>query len=91
MTKHAFNEASPSTCKAYCWATGKIEFGESCPDGALFLVEDEEDTVRRTCMALARLAYDNVTLLVPGVPEAPDENAAVAAVLEFRSLLEQRL
>ncbi len=41
--------------------------------------------------AVARLAHDNETLLVPGVPEAKSEDAALAAVVTFVKTVETRL
>jgi hypothetical protein len=39
----------------------------------------------------ARHAYDGVTLLVPGIPEAPNQNVAMDALLYFRRLIEMRM
>lgn len=39
----------------------------------------------------ARHAYDGVSLLVPGVPEARSENDAMTALLRFRRLIEMRM
>lgn len=39
----------------------------------------------------ARHAYDGVTLLVPGVPEASDQNKGLDALLRFRRLIEMRM
>lgn len=72
---------------AYCYATGRIEFGRTCPDGAIEMARGPAEALRKLISATARLAYDNVTLLVPGVPEAPNETAAYdALVLHLRWL-----
>lgn len=39
----------------------------------------------------ARHAYDGVTLLVPRMPEASDQNQALDALLYFRRLIEMRM
>jgi hypothetical protein len=38
--------------------------------------------------ARARLAYDNRTFLVPGIPEANDDEAASAALYKFMDELQ---
>jgi len=47
--------------------------------------------LRSTVSAVARLAYDNETLLVPGVPEAEIDAAALAAVVAFVKAVDTRL
>lgn len=66
--------------KAYCWASGQIEFGRRVPEGAILMAEGPAKPLRDVIGATARLAYDNKTLLVPGVPEAPDEKQACDAL-----------
>lgn len=39
----------------------------------------------------ARHAYDGVTLLVPRMPEAADQNEALDALLYFRRVIEMRM
>jgi hypothetical protein len=39
----------------------------------------------------ARHAYDGVTLLVPRMPEAPNQKVAMDALLWFRALIEMRM
>lgn len=39
----------------------------------------------------ARHAYDGVTLLVPRIPEARDQNVKMDALLYFRRLIEMRM
>ncbi|AQU89228.1 hypothetical protein B0W47_16745 (plasmid) [Komagataeibacter nataicola] len=77
---------------AYCYRGGQIEFGEKMPEGALPLGNDEDskklmDAVRTN----ARLAYDNKTLLVPGIPEAGSDDDALEAWRYFREIIEWRL
>ena len=39
----------------------------------------------------ARHDYDGVTLLVPGIPEAKNQDVALDALLRFRRLIEMRM
>ena len=73
--------------KAYCWDNGVIEFGETVPEGALGLGDGPKEWLRDCVAAWGRLAYDNETWLVPGVPEAEDQGAALGAVIAFRGRL----
>ena len=82
--------------RAYAFASGHIGFGPKVPGGALpICIIDKEvrskdgrlvhrAISRDTIEACARRAYDNETLLVPGVPEAPDQNAAMDAFMSWR-------
>jgi hypothetical protein len=65
---------------AHCCRRGIIRFSRRCPTGLLPLVAGPDDEVRSQVSARARHAYDGKTLLVPGVPEADGEKAALAAV-----------
>lgn len=68
---------------AYCYASGQIEFGRTVPEGAIEIMRGPARKVRKLIEARARHAYDGKTLLVPGVPEAPNEDAALAALIAF--------
>lgn len=68
---------------AYCWASGQIDFGPKVPDGAIEIARGDADLVRQVIIATARhgkrmltSAVEELTLLVPGVPEAADQVAA---------------
>lgn len=73
----------------FAYATGRIGFGDETPDDALpiyCIVGAEPAEVKRlkeSVVVLARHAYDNTTLLVPGIPEAADMNAAYDALIKF--------
>ena len=70
--------------RAYAFAGGQIGFTDSAiPSGALILAHGPEDVVRSTISGLARLAYDNETLLVPGCPEAETQGESYAAFSRF--------
>lgn len=70
--------------RAYAFGSGEIGFTTGCvPAGALIIARGEETVVREVVTGLARRAYDNETLLVPGVPEAVDETAGYEAFKRF--------
>lgn len=84
--------------RAYCWASGLIEFGRSIPDGALPIARGPAKALREFINDRARHGYRSEVvngrrtkvpgtehLLVPGVPEAKDGNAAVDALTAFRA------
>lgn len=55
---------------AYCWKSGRIDLGKSNPEGALHIAKGPARLLRPIIEAQCRWAYDNQTMLVPGVPEA---------------------
>lgn len=76
---------------AYCYASGEIEIGARVPDGAVAVGKGRRRDVERAVQAAARHGYDGVTLLVPGVPEARDQNEGIQAAMRFRDQVRQRL
>jgi hypothetical protein len=77
---------------AFADRAGVIRFGKRCPNGALPIGRHHRlATLRSTVSAVARLAYDNETLFVPGVPEAKSDDAALAAVVAFAKAVDTRL
>ncbi|GBQ96736.1 hypothetical protein AA23498_2720 [Acetobacter nitrogenifigens DSM 23921 = NBRC 105050] len=78
--------------RAYCFRSGHIEFGSTNPEGTLPIGRSRsEKKLREIVEVNARRAYDGKTLLVPGIPEADTEEAALAAWRRFRDLVEMRL
>lgn len=77
--------------KAYAFATGEIEFGQRVPYGALAFSEGPAKLLREIVSAQARHAHDGETLLVPGIPEADNQDDALDALILFRSRVEARL
>lgn len=70
--------------RAYAFASGQIGFTNSAvPSGALIVAHGPEDVVKPIVSGLARLSYDNETLLVPGCPEAETQTAAYEAFSKF--------
>ncbi len=77
---------------AYCDRTGTIEFGETVPDGRLPIAKhDDRAQLEEKVGVVARLAYDNVTLLVPGIPEADDDESALEALEDMVEQVKKRL
>jgi hypothetical protein len=81
---------------AYCYASGLIEFGRKVPDGALPFASGPAKALRSFVEPLARHGYKTRRvrgrptkipgtdcLLVPGIPEAPDQDKALDALHAF--------
>lgn len=66
--------------RAYCWASGRIEFSARVPEGALPIARGPKKKLHDFIETMSRHAYDGETLLVPGIPEAPDEGVALDAL-----------
>lgn len=72
---------------AYCWASGEIGYGQQAPKGTLIIGWLADDSVS-SFEAHCRRAYDNHTLLVPGVPECGDDQSkALDAFYKFQDRL----
>jgi len=78
--------------QAYAWATGRIGFGQSVPEGALPIANGVERELREAIAGTARLSRsgDDV-FIVPGVPEAPNGDAAVDALLAYCDVVKSSL
>lgn len=78
---------------AFADRSGQISFtgDASVPDGMLAIACAPSDQLRRVVSVNARFAYNNKTLLVPGVPEAKDDADALDALLIFQARVRQRL
>lgn len=76
--------------RAYCWRGGVIEFGRRVPTGALPLDHGTERSVRDRVEPLARRAYQKGVLLVPGIPEAETDVAALEAYERFVALIRRK-
>lgn len=63
---------------AWCWASGLIEIGETCPDRAIKFAHGPKGHLESIISALARHGYgaNARKLLVPGIPEAENQRAA---------------
>ena len=80
---------------AYCDRSGTIGFTRgTCPFGMLPIARTPG--IREIVSPLARHSYPDpftkeMFLLVPGVPEADTDDAALDAVFRFRDLVEARI
>jgi hypothetical protein len=83
---------------AYCYASGLIEFGNKLPNGALPIAKGPAKKLLDFIEPVARHGYStrevdgrptkipgSDCLLVPGVPEAPDQFTALNALQTFQS------
>ena len=75
---------------AYCWRSGRIEFGQDVPEGALPLITGEENHIRKLVDVRARHAYEQGVLLVPGIPEAANDEEAYKALSRFKAWLQPK-
>lgn len=79
--------------RAYCYASGLIEFGNRIPKGGLVIARGPEKQLRDFIEVKARHGYrtkvingrptkirGSDTLLVPGVPEAPNQVVGLSAL-----------
>lgn len=79
---------------AYCYRSGQIGFTTAKPPaGTIVLVKGDPKKVRARVMVCSRESYPtkrggkDTVQLVPGVPEAEDEMAALDAVEKFIKFL----
>lgn len=78
---------------AYCWANGVIRFGKKVPETAIPFAKLKLGKVRdfrESITACARLAYDNCTWLVPGIPESENQDQAIEALIKWCDWLKLR-
>lgn len=71
--------------------SGIITFSPRLIDGLLPVGRASERRLKAEIEVTARHAYDGKTLLVPGVPEAPDADAALDALIAYRDWIAPRL
>ena len=77
--------------RAYCYATGQIEFGRTVPRGALPIASGHERKLRPIIEAIARHGWKEGVLLVPGIPEtAPDQIKGLEALERFITQVAKR-
>jgi predicted ATPase len=68
---------------AFCYRNGIIKFGPRMPKGALPLFHGGNRPVRELTSAVARHGYKRGVLLVPGIPEAKNDDEALKACEAF--------
>lgn len=89
--------------RAYCFASGHIEFGRKVPSGAIIIARGPEPALRDFISGNARHGYrtekidgrptkiaGSDTLLVPGVPEALNEAAAEKELERWLDVLKEK-
>ncbi len=69
---------------AHVLRNGELKFSTSPTFEGLIIAEGSGKKWRQQIEVLCRLAYDGDTYLVPGVPEAENQNDALKAVIKFR-------
>jgi len=74
---------------AYCYASGHIGLGDEIPDGAIEICRGTARIVEHEIAATSRLSYGRKPL-VPGIPEAVDQEAARDALKLYLLWLKQR-
>lgn len=68
----------------HCYRSGEIVLSRAQDmEGAISLCAGPKDDLLQRLSAKARLAYDGETWLVPGLPEAQTEDAAMEALNVF--------
>jgi hypothetical protein len=79
--------------RAFAYRNGAIGFGMKSPDWetALPIASAPKKILREAIFGSARLAYDNETWLVPGIPEAETEAAAIDALLDYKKHVQRRI
>ncbi len=74
---------------AYCWQGGEIGIGHRTPAGALPIIGGPKRRLEKILHRTARLAYDNKTWLVPGIPEADNSDAKLDALFKYKKRAEE--
>lgn len=88
--------------RAYCYASGLIEFGRTVPDGAIEIANGPAKPLRDFIETVARHGYRTRKvkgrptkipgtdhLLVPGVPEAPGQSKAILKLRDWCNWIAQ--
>lgn len=73
--------------KAYCFANGQIGFGRSEPEGALTFAQGPARKLRAFIEVTSRHGYKKGVLLIPGIPEAPNQKKAMDALIAHQRWL----
>lgn len=73
LSMHRTDAARESFQTAYAMADGTIRFADGFPDlgdAGTLLIFGSKPLVEQAIARRGRLAYDNTTLILPGIPEA---------------------
>lgn len=84
---------APATIKAWAYANGLIVFGKRMPAGTLLIASGPQRKLLAAIDVLARHGQGKSAgrLLVPGVPEAPDQGSGIRALHRFISEIARRV
>ena len=77
--------------KAFVYRSGLVGMAESTPDTALEVGAAPEAILKPIVEVVSRHAYKGEDFLCPGVPEAPNDDAALDAVIDFRKQIKMRI
>jgi len=75
---------------AYCFQSGEIYIGRRVPKGAIPIRKGRKKDLEKLLDATATLAYDNKTLLVPGIRLAETPEGKLKALLSYIKWLDGR-
>jgi len=76
----------------YAYRSGEIGFAlRKAPAGAIALRKAPHSVAEKAVHGCARLAYDNQTWLVPGIPESRSDDEAYQALCDFGQRLNDRI
>lgn len=74
---------------AYCWRNGELGFtDDSLPHGAIIIDKGTGIKWKGNIEVLCRLSYSGAAYLIPGIPEAYDDEEALLALYTFQASLE---
>ena len=75
---------------AYCYRSGELGVARREPAGAIALLRGPARTLRAAVEVGARHSYNPGVLLVPGIPEATDDDAALVAAATWARWMAKR-
>lgn len=77
---------------AFAFRDGRIEFGSKCPVDAIPIANSpNKRKLLKIISGNARHSHNGNSLLVPGIPEAADEDDAVLSLRYFSEIVAMRL
>ena len=75
---------------AYCWQSGHLEFVRVAPEGTITIATIRTKAERARVEVCCRHCRHSDDLLIPGIPEAESEQAAIDALVLFCQQLRKR-
>jgi hypothetical protein len=80
-----------STFHIYAYRSGRIGLSKTVPKGAIGVITGTRAELTAVLSPHARHGYDGEAMLVPGVPEAKSQKAALQALEHWRERLRKSL